>query len=45
MAVILDDDAPSEREFFDREGGDRPVLAGPDGTIAGEVRAAERGLR
>jgi cytochrome c biogenesis protein CcmG/thiol:disulfide interchange protein DsbE len=34
LAVIFDDDVPSVRSFFQREGGDWPVLDDPGGKIA-----------
>jgi cytochrome c biogenesis protein CcmG/thiol:disulfide interchange protein DsbE len=34
LAVIFDDDVPSVRSFFEREGGDWPVLDDPGGKIA-----------
>lgn len=34
VAVIYDDDLPSVREFFDKRGGDWPVLNDPDGRVA-----------
>jgi cytochrome c biogenesis protein CcmG/thiol:disulfide interchange protein DsbE len=34
LAVIFDDDVPSVRDFFEREGGDWPVLDDPGGKIA-----------
>ena len=34
LSVIFDDDVPSVRKFFEREGGDWPVLDDPGGKIA-----------
>jgi cytochrome c biogenesis protein CcmG/thiol:disulfide interchange protein DsbE len=34
LAVVFDDDVPSVRRFFAREGGDWPVLDDPGGKIA-----------
>ena len=34
LAVIFDDDVPSVRRFFEREGGEWPVLDDPGGKIA-----------